>query len=80
MTTEDIEYKEKRLREEFKKRLELLDVNGENSLDDVKCLKLFGVLWHITHQLLLAERSKDKSLTAETVNMQATGLKMIGGK
>jgi len=43
-------------------------------------------LWHYTHQLMLAEEHESEntetrsSMTAETMDIQATGLRMIGGK
>lgn len=84
MSHEELKYKEQALRSCFKDKLSLLNVEGSNDMQTVKCVKLYGALWHYTHQLLLAEmNSESKSnseTTAETMNIQATGLKMTGGK
>lgn len=86
MSIEELEYKEHVLRECFKEKLEHLNVEGENKIDTVKCIKTYGVLWHLTHQLLKAEhedqvKNKTRSeTTAETMDIRATGLKMIGSK
>lgn len=82
MSIEELEHKEAVLREEFKRKLHKLDVEGTNDMYDVKCVKTYGMLWHLTHQLLMAEQnqSNQRSTTAETMNIQTTGLKMIGGK
>ena len=82
MTHEELKYKEQRLRECFKKKLEHLDVDGDNDYMTVKCIKTYGVLWHLTHQLLMAESEQTRSYTttADTMNVQATGLKMGGTK
>lgn len=82
LTLEELEHKEKVLREDFKHKLAKLDVDGDNMMEDVKCVKTFGMLWHLTHQLLTAELNENDpcgSTTADTMNIQATGLKMIGG-
>lgn len=86
MTHEELKYKESRLRECFKKKLEMLDVDGENDIHTVKCIKTYGVLWHLAHQLLLAEEHEETTekrtgsvTTADTMNIQTTGLKMTGG-
>ena len=82
MSIEELEYKESRLRKEFMDKLECLDVDGGNDYMTVKCVKTYGVLWHLAHQLLMAEHN-DKheydtgsATTAETMNIQATGLQM----
>jgi len=96
MSIEELKYKEETLRNCFKKKLEYLDVDGHNDYATVKCVKTYGVLWHLVHQLLLAEErtdimelvkgdTKEKvqrsyNTTAETMNVQATGLKMGGTK
>lgn len=84
MSINELEYKEQALRECFKEKLEKLNVEGNNDMRTVKCVKTFGALWHYTHQLLLAELNEETmsgSVTAaETMNIQATGLKMTGGK
>lgn len=84
MTHEELRYKEQRLRECFKKKLEHLDVDGDNDYMTVKCIKTYGVLWHLAHQLLMAEESEQQkrgyTTTADTMNVQATGLKMGGTK
>lgn len=84
MTHDELKYKEQRLRECFKKKLEHLDVDGDNDYMTVKCIKTFGVLWHLAHQLLMAEESEQQkrgyTTTADTMNVQATGLKMGGTK
>lgn len=96
MSIEELKYKEETLRNCFKKKLEHLDVDGYNDYATVKCVKTYGVLWHLVHQLLLAEErtdimelvksdTKEKvqrsyNTTAETMNVQATGLKMGGTK
>ena len=81
MTHEELKYKESRLRECFKKKLEILDVDGNNDLATVKCIKTCGVLWHLVHQLCMAEENEPQEkrgsvTTADTMNVQATGLKM----
>ena len=80
MDIKELEYKEQKLRECFKKKLEHLDVDGENDYSTVKCVKTYGVLWHLTHQLLMAEEKESDTrgsvTTANTMNVQATGLKM----
>lgn len=97
MSIEELKYKEETLRNCFKKKLEHLDVDGHNDYATVKCVKTYGVLWHLVHQLLLAEERTDimelvksdtkeaevqhsYNTTAETMNVQATGLKMGGTK
>lgn len=82
MTHEELKYKEERLRECFKEKLAQLDVDGTVSMDFVKCVKTYGMLWHLTHQLLMAEEktSTSNDITAETMDFKATGLKMAGGK
>lgn len=86
MTHEELKYKERVLRECFKEKLAGLNVDGENDICAIKCIKTFGALWHYTHQLCLAEEKeaevekKASETTAETMNIQATGLKMTGGK
>lgn len=81
MTHEELKYKESRLRECFKRKLEMLDVDGTNDLATVKCIKTYGVLWHLVHQLCMAEEqepqeSRGNITTADTMDIQATGLKM----
>lgn len=82
MTHEELKYKESRLRECFKKKLEKLDVDGNNDYMTVKCVKTYGVLWHLVHQLCMAEEEKEPQevrgniTTADTMDIQATGLKM----
>lgn len=77
MDIKDLEYKEEVLRECFKEKLEELNVDGKNDMCTVKCVKTYGMLWHLTHQLLLAETHLDKNTTsAETMEIKATGLKM----
>lgn len=85
MTHEELKYKEARLRKCFKKKLEMLDVDGENDIHTVKCIKTYGVLWHLAHQLLMAEEHEEttekrtgSTTTADTMNIQTTGLKMTG--
>ena len=83
MTHEELQYKEMKLRECFKKKLEHLDVDGTNDYSVVKCVKTYGVLWHVVHQLQMAEESESVAqrgsvTTAQTMNVQATGLKMSG--
>lgn len=84
MTHEELKYKEQKLRECFKKKLEHLDVDGDNDYMTVKCIKTYGVLWHLAHQLLMAEEGEQQKrgyvTTADTMNVQATGLKMGGTK
>lgn len=81
MTHEELKYKESRLRECFKKKLEMLDVDGSNDYMTVKCIKMYGVLWHLVHQLCMAEENESQEVrgsvtTADTMDIQATGLKM----
>lgn len=85
MTHEELKYKESRLRECFKKKLEMLDVDGSNDYMTVKCIKTYGMLWHLVHQLCMAEEKNEKEVvakesrsitTADTMDIQATGLKM----
>lgn len=81
ITHEELKYKESRLRECFKKKLEKLDVDGMNDYATVKCIKTYGVLWHLVHQLVMAEEkesgdSRSGTTTADTMNIQATGLAM----
>lgn len=93
MTHEELKYKETVLRECFKRELGRLNVDGENDICLVKRVKTFGALWHYTHQLCLAEehdkevmeaeveaKKKGSETAAETMNIQATGLKMTGSK
>lgn len=82
MDIKELEYKESRLRDCFKRHLEMLDVDGVNDMTTVKCIKTYGALWHYTHQLLLAEHESGNRVsvtTADTMNIQATGLRMNGG-
>lgn len=82
MTHEELKYKESRLRDCFKKKLEMLDVDGNNDYMTVKCVKTYGVLWHLVHQLCMAEENETEQVrggsvtTADTMDIQATGLKM----
>lgn len=89
MTHDELKFKESVLRECFKEKLEMLNVEGSNDIGIIKCIKTFGALWHYTHQLLLAEEhtaeninaeKKNTETSAETMNIQATGLKMTGNK
>lgn len=83
MLIEELEFKEQKLRECFKEKLAMLNVEGTNDIHTVKCIKTYGALWHYTHQLLLAEEGEVKigggTTTAETMNIQATGLAMKKG-
>lgn len=82
MSIDELKYKEEVLRECFKEKLDMLNVEGDNDMCKIKCIKTYGALWHYTHQLLMAEeRDAERSAspnmtTAETMNIQATGLKM----
>lgn len=79
MTIKDLEYKEQVLRECFKEKLEGLNVEGSNDMCTVKCVKTYGMLWHLTHQLLLAEKHEEageQTTSTETMEIKATGLKM----
>lgn len=83
MDTEELKFKEQKLRKCFMEKLEHLNVEGENDYMTVKCIKTYGVLWHLTHQLLMAEEHEEITekktgsvTTAETMDIQATGLKM----
>lgn len=77
MTHEELRYKEMRLRELFKEKLNMLDVDGTNDMATVKCIKTYGALWHYTHQLLMAEEHSETNVTtAETLDLRTTGLKM----
>ena len=82
MTHDELKYKESRLRDCFKKKLEMLDVDGNNDYMTVKCVKTYGILWHLAHQLMMAEEKeviqekRGSVTTADTMNVQATGLKM----
>lgn len=83
MTKEKLDYMEHSLRECFKEKLEHLDVDGMNDYSTVKCVKTYGVLWHVVHQLQMAEEGsgvaqRGSVTTAQTMNVQATGLKMSG--
>lgn len=82
MSLEELKHKEQVLRECFMKKLEYLNVEGENDICIVKMIKNYGALWHYTHQLLLAELDNKaaSSTSAETMEIRATGLKMAGGK
>ena len=88
MDMKDLEYKEEVLRECFKEKLEMLNVDGNNDMCTVKCVKTYGALWHYTHQLLLAEEAKyeavrpasEQTTSAETMEIKATGLKMAKEK
>lgn len=78
MSIDELEHREGVLRNDFKKALEWLDVNGKNEEHIVKCVKTYGALWHYTHQLLMAERNETRSVSADSI--QATGLRMTGGR
>ena len=84
MDMKDLEYKEAVLRECFKEKLEMLNVDGMNDMCTVKCVKTYGALWHYTHQLLLAESEPatngEQTTSAETMEIKATGLKMAKEK
>lgn len=60
MTIEELEYKEQVLRHDFKEKLKHLNVSGHNDMHLIKCVKMYGALWHYTHQLLLAELEEDE--------------------
>lgn len=78
MTIAELEYKEAKLRDAFKLKLALLDVDGYNDATDVHCVKTYGILWHITHQLLKAEKEESNNyVEADTINMSSTGFKML---
>lgn len=76
MDMQELEYKEAVLRECFKEKLEELNVDGNNDMCTVKCVKTYGALWHYTHQLLLAEKHESSVTSADTMEIKATGLKM----
>lgn len=80
MSIDELKYKEEVLRECFKEKLDMLNVEGDNDMCTIKCIKTYGALWHYTNQLLMAEEKEaaaSRSITtAETMNIQATGLKM----
>lgn len=84
MDMKDLEYKEEVLRECFKEKLEMLNVDGMNDMCVVKCVKTYGALWHYTHQLLLAEEpaktANEQTTSAETMEIKATGLRMAKEK
>lgn len=84
MDIKDLEYKEEVLRECFKEKLEMLNVDGKNDMCTVKCVKTYGALWHYTHQLLLAEEAvspaSEQTTSADTMEIKATGLKMAKEK
>lgn len=84
MNYDELKYKEEVLRECFKEKLELLNVDGMNDMCTVKCVKTYGALWHYTHQLLLAEEPakavNEQTTSAETMEIRATGLKMAKEK
>ena len=84
MDIKDLEYKEEVLRECFKEKLEMLNVDGMNDMCTVKCVKTYGALWHYTHQLLLAEKAvssaSEQTTSAETMEIKATGLRMAKEK
>ena len=87
MDYEELEYKERVLRECFKEKLEMLNVDGMNDMCVVKCVKTYGALWHYTHQLLLAEKhesepavNNEQTTSAETMEIKATGLRMAKEK
>lgn len=79
MNIEELKYKEQVLRECFKEKLSMLDVDGNNDMCTIKCIKNYGALWHYTHQLLMAEENTNV-ISSETMEFKATGLKMEGGK
>ena len=88
MDIKDLEYKEEVLRECFKEKLGMLNVDGTNDMCTIKCVKTYGALWHYTHQLLLAEKTAEEvvrptsgqTTSAETMEIKATGLKMAKEK
>lgn len=82
MQINELEYKEAKLRECFMDALEGLDVDGLNEYCTIKHIKTIGALWHYTHQLLLAMQHETKgyTTTTDTMDIQATGLKMTGGR
>lgn len=82
MDYNELKYKEEVLRECFKEKLEMLNVDGMNDMCVVKCVKTYGALWHYTHQLLLAEKHEngEQTTSAETMEIKATGLKMAKEK
>lgn len=55
MKIEELYEKEQVLRKEFKDRLKHLDCDGDNDLNFIKDLKMYGALWHYTNQLIKAE-------------------------
>ena len=86
MTHDELKFKESVLRECFKEKLEMLNVEGSNDMCTIKCIKTYGALWHYVHQLLMAEekdaeRSAPPNVTtADTMDIRATGLKMTDNK
>ena len=80
MDKEKLDYMEHALRECFKHHLSTLNVDGVNDCDTVRTVKTYGVLWHVVHQLQMAENNEQAQrgsmTTAQTMNVQATGFKM----
>lgn len=76
MELDELKYKEEVLRECFKEKLAMLNVDGNNDMCTVKCVKTYGALWHYTHQLLMAEEKGKTETSADTMEIKATGLKM----
>ena len=67
-------------------KLDNLDVDGQNAYCTIKEIKTYGALWHYVNQLIIALANKEEEkrsasvTTADTMNIQTTGLKMTGGK
>lgn len=78
LTREEIEAKEMILRECYCKALKELDVGGTVQIQEAKHVLMLGGLWHHTHELLKAhENVEKKTMSAETMELRATGLKSI---
>lgn len=80
MSHDELIYKERVLRECFEEKLSRLDVEGKVPVEEVKCVKTFGALWHYAHELLKVHEHGEEqhgTMTADTMEIKASGLKNI---
>lgn len=69
--------KEECLRECFTEVLLALDTEKAVPVHEAKKVLMLGGLWHHAHELLKAQEHSEKEMTAETMELKATGLRSI---
>ena len=78
MTEKELREKEEELRECYCKALKELEVGGTVQVHEAKHVLMLGGLWHHAHELLKAHSKEEGSeMTAETMELKATGIRSI---